>query len=337
MPDEADELNDAPSLTEEPLRQEESLDAPASIDVIGKNQGRSPSHRIKKSNWKFHLASVSILLAIVGVFFWVNRNAGGRRAAGATSPVSSPKALSSSPNASSSNIDPKTAEESKPTDSGSGLGLGLGGKFDQVLGDIAKQREGPQPNDPTNADSDEDWQALPGFPADLRANFQSSSGWDWAKITANQIEILPLAEVKSGVRISKVGWVLEPGDSITIQTSLSTKMPKEVAVGFLIGRSAVVLKSESKRVNLTARLAGEEKSRVLLAVDQPNAPMRLDVHRSADEHGVIRFTISSDDKRQSTEVTLSSLEPKTAVTLLVGPPRKTMGRKFWIADLKTLR
>lgn len=348
MPDDADEPLDALSVEKESLQHEESSVAPASIEVIPESRTKSPSGRTKKGDWRFHTASASVLLVIVGVFYWVNRNPGGRRAVDTGLPATAPE-KNSVPRASvlgSDSADSTNESESNapPADSGSGIGSELGGKFDIVLGDIAKQRQGSQPKELEPKEPEEQrWQALPGFPDDIASNFQSSSGWEWAKILPKRIEILPAPNVKSGVRISQQGMELQPGESISVQTSLSTKMPKELAVGFMMGKSAVVLKSEPQRVNLTARLAGEKKSRVLLALDQPTAPVRLEVRRLTETErmslagSMVRLTVSSGDMRQSTEIALGSIASKMAVTLLVGPPRAKMGRKFWIADLKTLK
>ena len=133
----------------------------------------------KASDWKYHGISAAVLLAIVAVVFWVNRNPGGRRAAearpsqrestvressltttgadgiadqaggadsgGQDSSVqrTATRTRKASRQAPRSGVsDPRSRSPiAKRRETGSGLGAGLGDKFSEVLSDIAKQPE----------------------------------------------------------------------------------------------------------------------------------------------------------------------------------------------------
>ncbi|MDV6030871.1 MAG: hypothetical protein F9B45_12380 [Phycisphaera sp. RhM] len=138
--------------------------------------------RKKPSDWKYHGISAAVLLTIVAIVFWVNRNPGGRRAAEARpsqreSPVRESSLTTTAlddvadqDDESGSNRREGTARRTrkasrqaprsgvsvprgrspiaKRRETGSGLGAGLGNEFSEVLSDIAKQpNESAAPSD----------------------------------------------------------------------------------------------------------------------------------------------------------------------------------------------
>ncbi|PAY19617.1 hypothetical protein CKO51_10155 [Rhodopirellula sp. SM50] len=140
--------------------------------------------RTKASDWKYHGISAAVLLTIVAIVFWVNRNPGGRRAAEARpsqheSPVresslttTASGEVADQDDQSGSSRQEGTARRTrkasrqaprsgvsvprsrspiaKRRETGSGLGDGLGNKFSEVLSDIANQpSESVMPSDAT--------------------------------------------------------------------------------------------------------------------------------------------------------------------------------------------
>ncbi|MCC9602964.1 hypothetical protein LOC67_20635 [Stieleria sp. JC731] len=124
--------------------------------------------RRKQSQWHIHAISASLLLAIVGIIYWVNRDPGGRRAADvrqvdsakndsiATEPsAAEPSESESTESPNESNVRRKAPAMAAPSSSaaprnrkspivarreqGSGLGSGLGSKFGDILNDIEAQ------------------------------------------------------------------------------------------------------------------------------------------------------------------------------------------------------
>ncbi|QDV44166.1 hypothetical protein Enr13x_40280 [Stieleria neptunia] len=134
-----------------------------------------PRPRTKASDWKYHGISAAVLLTVVAIVFWVNRNPGGRRAAEARpsqreSPVRESSLTTTATNdvadqdqksgsggregtarrtrkasqqatRSGVSVPRSRSPIAKRRETGSGLGAGLGDKFGEVLSDIAKQPE----------------------------------------------------------------------------------------------------------------------------------------------------------------------------------------------------
>ncbi|MCD0459371.1 hypothetical protein [Roseiconus lacunae] len=124
----------------------------------------TPYRRRKPSQWPLHAASASVLLAIVGIVYWVNRDPGGRRAAEVSSQATQSMQAAEVASRSSaagqndgSATEPRkrlapvqtTSADTLPRKSkspivarretGSGLGTSLGSKFGNILDDIESQ------------------------------------------------------------------------------------------------------------------------------------------------------------------------------------------------------
>lgn len=206
--DRAEGVAELPADQSDPI---ESLDAPVALaNQSSFSESPSPAEdapppkpsRRHSGQWKYHAISAAVLLAIVGVIYWVNRGTGGRRAAevGAAKTRVAETVMSNSVADSDTAEDDSSAasgssasdEESRPSsprkanarkvpmlpggsaamrrspiarrrDTGSGLGSGLGDKFADVLSDIAKQ---PQPLTTSaggNSDDQETFQPLGGM------------------------------------------------------------------------------------------------------------------------------------------------------------------------------
>lgn len=159
--------SDSPSSDAERDKGKQGVPSGGSSESPADESGASPT-RNKPSDWKYHGISAAVLLAIVGIIFWVNRNPGGRRAAQArisepaaseteslstpTSPgqanqhsaaTTSRKANQSQPSTDSS-ISSRRSPIARKRETGSGLGAELGNKFSTILSEIAEQGD----NDP---------------------------------------------------------------------------------------------------------------------------------------------------------------------------------------------
>lgn len=157
--------------------QPQAPDGPADDAGDRSGQTAAPVKRRSKANeWKYHAISASVLLVIVGVVYWFNRDQGGRRAAqaltgstdpgtsnatteaaGPSQPAAPNRTVSSKPAVVvASRGNPSTRSPiAKRRETGSGLGSGLGDKFGSVLSDIANQPRPSQTSDgkPSNDQS----------------------------------------------------------------------------------------------------------------------------------------------------------------------------------------
>ncbi len=154
--------------------------ATASVDVDRPVGTASPRRR--SGDWKYHVISAAVLLGAVGLFYAFNRNQGGRRAAKARPEVEATASRSDErggeetaqptpdqaveTRSASSPAPPRPQRRSpvvKPRGSGSGLGSGLGGKFENVLSEIAADSESGSAEMPARASSGDGFQPLGGL------------------------------------------------------------------------------------------------------------------------------------------------------------------------------
>ncbi|MEO1614542.1 MAG: hypothetical protein AAFV88_01750 [Planctomycetota bacterium] len=146
---------------------------------------RTGRSRSRAGAWKYHAVSAAVLLGIVGIFWFVNRNPGGRRAA-EVSPreSSSSNASQGTPNAAATDVQarrenqrrkaPPTPPEStrsatpiaKPRKRGSGigsrLGSGIGGDFQSKFGSVLSEIS-EQPGSDTNSSGSGSFQPMGGL------------------------------------------------------------------------------------------------------------------------------------------------------------------------------
>lgn len=161
----------------------------ASLDPHGRPDGTPFLRRSKASDWRYHAISAAVLLSVVGMVYYFNRNPGGRRAAqaratdakqgaGATddadwggdntgATVSGPVRKANPRIAPVRTGNQSTSRRPSPIakrrDTGSGIGSGLGDKFADVLSEIASQPSNANSAGASKSDSGNQFRSLGGL------------------------------------------------------------------------------------------------------------------------------------------------------------------------------
>ncbi|MCO8123053.1 hypothetical protein NHH03_15000 [Stieleria sp. TO1_6] len=345
---------------------------PADNNAAAEPNPTAAPRRKKAADWKYHVISAAVLLGIVGMVFWVNRDPGGRRAAQLASPTSA----SSTPKASkqtaqsgqAANGGARKAPATTPgnrsvarkpiiaprRETGSGLGMGLNNKFGDVLADIASQEAtgepksdpagfqplgglsiGPVKNEITDSDQPTDLQPVEAFPEAIAQRFESESGLDWFTVDAGRLQI-NVAKQKNSFQLSDRQFQLAPGAAVQLTTSLASGMRGEVRVGFVIDGVRLGLRPKGNGLEVTARDRGAEAS-VDSVTKLPGKTQQatFTVIRATEDPNTLRWTLSAGDKQCSGSVIATNLADQAGVALFAIAPKSDMKQSLWISDLKT--
>lgn len=353
--------------------------------------------RMKPSDWKYHAISAAALLLIVSVVFWVNRNPGGRRAAQARAAeadsltdASSTKVTSSKPSAepnaspergattsaarepakrtnsrkapavaSSDSSSSRRSPIAKKRDTGSGLGMGLGSKFTDVLTDIAKQPGEDAPRLERKPGSANGFQPLAGlsvspvkknvkpneWPTDLLVvdafpdaaadRFECDRGFDWFDAREKRLHIKTISG-KNVFWLADKKFKLTAGSALALTTSLASKMRSEVNVGFAIDGIRIALRPFKSGVEVIVRDRGED-ARIdsVSRIKTDSAKTTLTIVRDGKNASSVHWFVKTGDQRQTGEIGVKDLGDHPNVSLFVATPKKDMSRPLWVADLMT--
>ncbi len=319
--------------------------------------------RRKKSTWdeyKLHAASASILLAIVGVVWFVNRGGGERRAAKAgaaktTSTVRSPEKISSPAKRAATqrtaNIQPaagrpRPAAPRRSTPS-------LAPDFD-VQAFLSKDAPGmSKPNEAeqvaakpnTNAVSvamklPADWEpkikVVDDFSSqNLAGTYQFDDKKTACKIENGHVVIQTAKASKYGtLRHQKLK--LKAGQAIALDTNLTPKSEHGVQIGLAVGPARIALGVVKGQLQVRAKNQGESKSpmKSLGNLKASSSPTTLIVMRNKDNPKLLQWLARSADGDLSGRIQVDSLPAQVPVVIFFTAPEKSTKTPIWFDNLR---
>jgi hypothetical protein len=335
--------------------------------------------RKRSGDWKYHAVSAAVLLGVVGLIYVLNRNEGGRRAAEARPETGSTASRSSDPGGSESArraSDPAAETRSasspapsrpqrrspvaKPRESGSGLGSGLGGKFGNVLAEIAAGPESDSTEMPDGGSRQDGFQPLGGlligavkqgnraddapdelsavgpFPSAVQQHFVSDRGFDWFEVADQTLRVNVSGDQGGKVfALRNESLALAPGAAVSIRASLGAPLRRDVQAGLAIDGIRVGVRPTKAGVELFARDRGEDAELDSIAkVSGDRDPVTLTILRDAEQTDVLRWFASIGDQLRSGTITTTSLPVEAALEIFVVPPRQSLKQPLWLSDLK---
>jgi hypothetical protein len=338
----------------------------------------------KAADWRYHAMSAAGLLLVVGLVYWINRHPGGRRAADTQSDPAHRSAAPVAPAATESGTMPISPELSssemnarKPLapappglsvarkspivekrERGSGLAVGLGDKFSDVLSDIADQpHETPSPAG-VGEQKRRPFQPFGGlsigavkqivkpkawpqelalvteFPAQLQTRFQCERGFDWFDVGDNQLRV-KIVGGDNVFKLTEKHFTMTPTSAIAFRTSLSAGMRGEVQVGFEIDGIRIGLRPFKGGIEVIARDRGKDASIDSVSkIKTGSTTSVLTVARDTTQPDELAWFVRTDDQDRTGTIGVTSLGPSPTTALFVLAPKKELERRLWIADLK---
>ncbi len=335
--------------------------------------------RKRSGDWKYHAVSAAVLLGVVGLIYAVNRNEGGRRAAEARRETESNEPRSSGPVGSeTARQTPQPASEVrsasspapsrpqqrspivKPRESGSGLGSGLGGKFENVLSEIAGDTESGSADMSGRTSGQDGFQPLGGlligavkqgdradnppeglssvdpFPEATQERFTSEVGWDWFEVMGQRLQVKASGD-QGGTLFSlrDQQFTLAAGAAASIRASLGAPMRRDAQAGFAIDGIRVGVRPTKAGVELFASDRGDDRQvDSITKLPGDSDPVTLTIMRDAGQTDVLHWFASIGDQLRSGTVTTAALPAEAALEVFVVPPRQSLKQPLWLSDLK---
>lgn len=166
------------------------------------------------------------------------------------------------------------------------------------------------------------------FETNIQSHFDCEQGFEWLVAEEGHWNVAP--KMKSSARLVSKDIQLQPGESVSITTSMAQRMNSELRLGIELGNVRVGIKPSKRGVNVFVKeIGGSEES--ITTLKSPKKPITLLVQRHPTNLNRVHWMARSGEQflaGQNIEGQIG--DQRALVAISVTGPKKPMKTKFWI-------